>query len=93
MSSQLSVLPFLHGRPSGGLLAARSAMPSLSSSVSHASPPALEGIKLNGRWVVVYSKYDIGCALENHQSSDCRGHDRASALRLAAAAVLYALKK
>ena len=55
--------------------------------------PYLEGIKLNGRWVVIYSKYDLGCALENHQSSDCVGHDKASALKLAAAAVLYQLKK
>jgi hypothetical protein len=43
--------------------------------------------------VVIYSKYDLGCALENHQSSDCLGHDKASALKLAAAAVLYELKK
>jgi hypothetical protein len=57
------------------------------------APPFLEGVKVNGRWAVIYSKYDIGCALEKHQSSDCRGHDHASALRLAAAAVLYALKK
>jgi hypothetical protein len=57
------------------------------------APPALEGIKVGGRWAVIYSKYDVGCALENHQSSDCRGHDKASALRLGAAAVLYALKK
>src|SRR5262249_4426151 len=28
--------------------------------------PALEGIKYEGRWVVIYSKYDIGCALEKH---------------------------
>jgi hypothetical protein len=56
-------------------------------------PPALEGVKLNGRWVVIYSPYDIGCALENHKSSDCVGHDHDSALRLARAAVLYALKK
>jgi hypothetical protein len=55
--------------------------------------PYLEGIKLNGRWVVIYSKYDLGCALENHQSSDCVGHDKASALKLAAAAVQYQLKK
>jgi hypothetical protein len=57
------------------------------------APPFLEGVRLNGRWAVIYSKYDIGCALENHQSSDCLGHDKASALRLGAAAVLYALKK
>jgi Domain of unknown function (DUF4159) len=56
-------------------------------------PPALEGIKLNNRWVVIYSRYDLGCALEKHQSTDCLGHDHASALRLAGAAVLYALKR
>ena len=55
--------------------------------------PQLEGIKLDGRWVVVYSKYDIGCALEKHQSSDCLGHDFASAVKLGTAVVLYALKR
>src|SRR4051794_19610390 len=43
--------------------------------------PYLEGIKLNGRWVVIYSKYDLGCALEKHQSPDCMGHDYPSALK------------
>jgi hypothetical protein len=56
-------------------------------------PPQLEGIKINGRWVVIYSKYDIGCALENHQGVDCLGHDHDSAVRLAKAAVLYALRR
>jgi hypothetical protein len=56
-------------------------------------PPFLEGIKLNNRWAVIYSKYDLGCALEKHQSTDCLGHDHPSALRLAGAAVLYALKR
>lgn len=56
-------------------------------------PPNLEGVKVDGRWVVIYSKYDIGCALENHKATDCLGHDRESALKLATAAVLYALKK
>jgi hypothetical protein len=55
--------------------------------------PALEGVKYQGRWVVIYSKADIGCALEKHQSSDCLGHDNESALRLGAAAVLYSLKR
>jgi hypothetical protein len=54
--------------------------------------PFLEGIRLGNRWVVIYSKYDIGCALEKHQSTDCLGHDHASALKLGSAAVLYALK-
>jgi hypothetical protein len=56
-------------------------------------PPALEGIQYKGRWVVIYSKTDIGCALEKHSSPDCMGHDPASALKLARAAVLYALKR
>jgi hypothetical protein len=56
-------------------------------------PPALEGVKYGGRWVVIYSRYDIGCALEHTQSSDCLGHDYPSAARLGKAAVLYALKR
>jgi hypothetical protein len=60
--------------------------------------PALEGIKVkiddkHFRWAVIYSKYDIGCALEKHQSTDCLGHDYESALRLSTAAVLYALQR
>ncbi len=58
--------------------------------------PFLEGIKLNNRWVVIYSKYDIGCALETpqgHTPAGCLGHDYASAVKLASAAVLYALKR
>lgn len=56
-------------------------------------PPFLEGIKYEGRWVVIYSKYDLGCSLEGHKSTDCLGHSRDSALKLASAAVLYGLKK
>jgi hypothetical protein len=55
------------------------------------APPALEGIKVDGRWVVIYSRYDLGCALEKHQSSDCLGHDPESALLLGGAVVRYAL--
>jgi hypothetical protein len=55
--------------------------------------PHLEGIKIGNRWAIIYSKYDIGCALEKHQSTDCLGHDHESALRLGSAVVLYALKR
>jgi hypothetical protein len=54
--------------------------------------PFLEGFKLQGRWVLLYSKYDLGCALERHQSSDCLGYDHQSALRIGSAAVLYLLR-
>jgi hypothetical protein len=56
-------------------------------------PPALEGVKYKGRWVVIYSKADIGCALEKHASSECLSHEHASALKLARAALLYSLKR
>jgi hypothetical protein len=56
-------------------------------------PPELEGVKYKGRWVVIYSKYDLGCALEKAPSPECIGHDYDSAVRLGRAAVLYALKR
>jgi hypothetical protein len=56
-------------------------------------PPTLEGVKQKGRWVVIYSRYDLGCALEKRPSSDCIGHDHESALKLAGAAVLYYFNK
>lgn len=56
-------------------------------------PVFLEGIKIDGRWVVIYSKYDIGCAIEGHKAADCLGYDKESALRIASAVVLYSLKR
>jgi hypothetical protein len=53
--------------------------------------PVLEGIKLDNRWVVIYSKYDIGCALERHQGSDCRGYTHESAVKIATNVILYSL--
>ncbi|NBO93149.1 MAG: DUF4159 domain-containing protein [Planctomycetia bacterium] len=55
--------------------------------------PKLEGVKYRGRWVVLYSRFDIGCALEKYTSPECRGHDQDSAIRLGRAAVLYALTR
>ena len=55
-------------------------------------PPFLEGIKLNNRWAVIYSKYDLGCALEHANSPNCLGHDYDSAVKLGRAAVLYSLQ-
>ncbi len=51
--------------------------------------PLLEGVKINGHWAVIYSKYDIGCALERHQGLDCKGYNYESALKIAANIVIY----
>jgi Domain of unknown function (DUF4159)/A-macroglobulin TED domain len=56
--------------------------------------PLLEGVKLNGHWAVIYSKLDLGCALERPQGQalDCKGYTHESALRIAANIVIYATK-
>ncbi len=56
-------------------------------------PPELEGVKVGNRWAIIYSKYDIGCALEKSKSSACKGYDPDGAKILGAAAVLYSLKR
>ncbi len=52
--------------------------------------PVLEGVKIDGHWGIIYSKYDIGCALERHQGPDCKGYSPESALRIAANIIIYA---
>ncbi len=51
--------------------------------------PQLEGVKINGHWAIIYSKYDIGCALERHSGLDCKGYNYESALKIAANIVIY----
>lgn len=53
--------------------------------------PAFEGIELNGRYVVVYSKYDISCALDQQQTVACAGYLKEDAVKLATNIVLYSL--
>ena len=53
-------------------------------------PPRLEGVKIDGRWAIIYSKIDIGCALEGQQGTGCKGYTRESAVRIATNIVLYA---
>lgn len=53
----------------------------------------IDGKLVKGRWLVVYSKYDIGCAIEGHKSAECMGYDKDSALKIASAVALYSLKR
>lgn len=54
-------------------------------------PPALEGVRIDDRWAVVFSPHDISCALEQHASLECRGYTQQDAARIALNVVLYSL--
>jgi hypothetical protein len=51
--------------------------------------PQLEGVKINGHWAIIYSRFDIGCALERHTGIECKGYTYESALRIAGNIVNY----
>ena len=53
--------------------------------------PELEGIKLQGRWAVIFSPYDISCALEKHEAMECRGYTRKDAARIGLNLLMYTL--
>jgi hypothetical protein len=55
--------------------------------------PRLEGIEVAGRFVVLFSPFDISCALENHESMECQGYSRADAARIGVNVILYALQQ
>jgi hypothetical protein len=56
-------------------------------------PPELEGIKFGDRWGVIFSQYDLSCALEKQDSLDCRGYTREDAARIGLNVVLYSLQQ
>jgi hypothetical protein len=51
--------------------------------------PYLEGLKLGDRYAVVFSPFDISCALENHESLECEGYTRKDAARISLNVLLY----
>ena len=53
--------------------------------------PELEGIQIDGRWAVIFSPYDISCALEQHESLECRGYTRKDAARIGLNVLMYTL--
>jgi hypothetical protein len=60
---------------------------------TRASEPQLEGVQIDGRWVVIFSPYDISCALESHEAIGCRGYTREDAARIGLNVLLYSLNQ
>ncbi len=59
----------------------------------HKVPPDLEGVKLGDHWGVVFSPFDLSCALEKRDSLACRGYTREDAARIGLNVVLYSLQQ
>ena len=53
--------------------------------------PQLEGIQIDGHYAVIFSPYDLSCAMENTSLSQCEGYTREDASRIAINVLLYAL--
>ncbi|MFM9024565.1 MAG: DUF4159 domain-containing protein [Planctomycetaceae bacterium] len=54
-------------------------------------PPQLEGVRLGDRWAVIFSPYDLSCALERANSMECAGYGRDDAEKIALNVLLYSL--
>jgi len=56
-------------------------------------PPQLEGVRIGDRWAVIFSPYDLSCALEKQNSLECTGYDRDDAEKIALNILLYSLHR
>jgi hypothetical protein len=52
--------------------------------------PELEGLKIGDRYAVLFSPYDLSCALEKHDSLECEGYTKDDAERIGLNLLLYA---
>lgn len=57
------------------------------------TPPRLDGVKIDDRYAVIFSRYDISCALEKHDSLECEGYTREDAARLGLNLIMYAMQR
>ncbi len=55
--------------------------------------PELEGVKIGDRYGVIFSKFDLSCALEKHDSLECEGYTRDDAERIGLNVLLYSLNQ
>jgi hypothetical protein len=55
--------------------------------------PFLEGLERDNRLAVIFSPYDISCAMENGASLECKGYTRQDAAKLALNVILFALQQ
>ena len=54
-------------------------------------PPALDGIRIGNRYAVIFSRFDLSCALEKQNTLECRGYIREDAAKIGVNILLYSL--
>jgi hypothetical protein len=55
-------------------------------------PPELQGVRIADHYGVIFSAFDLSCALEKHDSMDCRGYTREDAARIGLNVLRYAMQ-
>jgi hypothetical protein len=55
--------------------------------------PELKGIRFGDRYGVIFSEFDLSCALERHASMECRGYTREDAARIGLNVLRYAMQQ
>jgi hypothetical protein len=55
--------------------------------------PELEVLQLGDRYAVIFSRYDLSCALEKHETAGCYGYSSDSAARIGLNVLLYAIEQ
>ena len=55
--------------------------------------PYLEGLTIGERLAVIFSPFDLSCALENQTSPECKGYIKVDAAKLGANVILFGLQQ
>jgi hypothetical protein len=55
--------------------------------------PVLEVLEIEGRLAVIFSPFDISCAMENTPSLECKGYIKEDAAKIGVNVLLYALQQ
>lgn len=56
-------------------------------------PPELKGVRFGDRYGVIFSEFDLSCALEKHDSLECRGYTREDAARIGLNVLRYGIQQ
>ena len=56
-------------------------------------PPELKGVRFGDRYGVIFSEFDLSCALEKHDSMECRGYTREDAARIGLNVLRYGIQQ